>query len=183
MTTKRTLIFLGTLLFCWAPARAQSGAEHYADRYALCRTKGPATWTDDDCKWIAKGQFWEGMSPDQKAAAEATAKDIDAEKMRGAAARRKKTASPAVAQIVQPAATKLATQDSAAPWGGLILFVLAVVLYFLPAIIAGSRGHHQSTAICVLDLFLGWTVLGWIIALVWASTAIHGESPKVPVNV
>jgi len=63
------------------------------------------------------------------------------------------------------------------------LVVLAIILiaYFLPGIIAASRNHHQSGAIFVLNLLLGWTVLGWIGALVWASTAVHvATSPGVP---
>jgi hypothetical protein len=49
-------------------------------------------------------------------------------------------------------------------------------IYFLPAIVAASRKHHQSSAIFALNLFLGLTGLGWIGALVWASTrVIHGD--------
>jgi hypothetical protein len=39
-----------------------------------------------------------------------------------------------------------------------------------PAIIASLRRHHNAPAIFVFNLFLGWTVLGWILALVWACT-------------
>jgi Superinfection immunity protein len=44
-----------------------------------------------------------------------------------------------------------------------------VLLYFLPAII--GRDKHDATGIFLLNLFLGWTVIGWVFALVWASTA------------
>jgi hypothetical protein len=50
-----------------------------------------------------------------------------------------------------------------------LLFLIA--LYFLPAIVAGSRHLHERTAITMLNLFLGWTFIGWIIALIWAITA------------
>jgi hypothetical protein len=43
-----------------------------------------------------------------------------------------------------------------------------LLLYFLPALVAGRRGHPQATAIFVLNLLLGFTVLGWVGALVWA---------------
>lgn len=33
-----------------------------------------------------------------------------------------------------------------------------------------SRKHNNSGAIFVLNLFLGWSCLGWIIAIVWAHT-------------
>tara|TARA_R110002096_G_scaffold435927_1_gene664228 strand:+ start:1322 stop:1549 length:228 start_codon:yes stop_codon:yes gene_type:complete len=50
-----------------------------------------------------------------------------------------------------------------------ILFV-AILVYFLPTIMANSREHNNAQAICILNLFLGWTFLGWVIALVWAFT-------------
>jgi len=59
--------------------------------------------------------------------------------------------------------------------GGALLLLLA--LYFIPAIVASSRNHHQQTAIFILNLLLGWTVLGWICALVWACTAVYKPAP------
>ena len=52
-----------------------------------------------------------------------------------------------------------------------LLGLLAFVIYFLPAIVAASRGHHNSNAIFLLNLFLGWTFLGWVLALVWSATS------------
>ncbi|MGD0739893.1 MAG: superinfection immunity protein [Terracidiphilus sp.] len=42
------------------------------------------------------------------------------------------------------------------------------VLYFLPAIIAAARHTHNSTGILLLNIFLGWTVVGWFVALLMA---------------
>jgi hypothetical protein len=50
-----------------------------------------------------------------------------------------------------------------------LAFLLA--LYFLPALVAGSRHLPERGAITVLNLFLGWTFIGWVIALLWAITA------------
>ena len=41
-------------------------------------------------------------------------------------------------------------------------------LYFLPAIIAAARHTHNATGILLLNLFLGWTLIGWFVALVMA---------------
>ena len=51
-----------------------------------------------------------------------------------------------------------------------ILFVVLLVgfFYFMPLGFAIERKHKDVTAIGVLNLFLGWTFLGWVIALVWA---------------
>jgi hypothetical protein len=48
------------------------------------------------------------------------------------------------------------------------IFGLGFVLYFLPAIIAFARSKRDAVSILVLNIFLGWTMIGWIIALVWA---------------
>ena len=42
------------------------------------------------------------------------------------------------------------------------------VMYFLPAIIAFARSKRDAVSILVLNFFLGWTAIGWVIALVWA---------------
>jgi hypothetical protein len=42
------------------------------------------------------------------------------------------------------------------------------LMYFLPSIIALARGKRDIVAIILLNLFLGWSVIGWIVALVWA---------------
>jgi hypothetical protein len=51
--------------------------------------------------------------------------------------------------------------------------VAALIGYFLPALIAAGRKHHQNGAIFTLNLLLGWTFFGWVAALVWAMTAVH----------
>lgn len=50
----------------------------------------------------------------------------------------------------------------------LALIVFALVFYFLPFIVALSRGHKNSVGILILNASFGWTFLGWIIALIWA---------------
>ncbi|MFU5561724.1 superinfection immunity protein [Pseudomonas aeruginosa] len=54
---------------------------------------------------------------------------------------------------------------------GFVLLIGGVVLYFLPAIIAENRKHHNKGAITVLNVLLGWTLVGWVAALVWAASA------------
>jgi hypothetical protein len=48
-------------------------------------------------------------------------------------------------------------------------FGLPFVMYFLPSIIALARSKRDLLAIFLLNLFLGWSVIGWIVALVWAA--------------
>jgi len=50
-------------------------------------------------------------------------------------------------------------------------FVFVIIfVYFIPSIIASSRGHHNSTALFFANLFFGWTFIGWVICLVWSLT-------------
>jgi hypothetical protein len=58
--------------------------------------------------------------------------------------------------------------------------VALIALYFLPTIIAHRRGHHQETAITVLDLVGGWTLIGWVVALVWACTEANQPTRLMP---
>ena len=62
---------------------------------------------------------------------------------------------------------------------GIVGILLLAFLYFLPTIVAMSRGHRSYGGILVLNLFLGWTFIGWLIALVWACSS----TGPAPVNV
>lgn len=52
----------------------------------------------------------------------------------------------------------------------LAVFVL-IPLYLLPSIIVIVRRHPQRIAIIALNVLLGWSLLGWVGALVWALAA------------
>ena len=43
--------------------------------------------------------------------------------------------------------------------------LIGVAIYFLPSLIAVARHAHNATGIFMLNLFLGWTGVGWLIAL------------------
>lgn len=55
--------------------------------------------------------------------------------------------------------------------GGVSLFI-----YFIPSFAAGTR-HRNFNAILVLNIFLGWTFIGWVIALVWACMDSQKDPP------
>jgi CHASE2 domain-containing sensor protein len=46
--------------------------------------------------------------------------------------------------------------------------VLALALYFLPAIIADRRKRHDLLLIALFTACVGWTGIGWLIAMRWA---------------
>jgi hypothetical protein len=51
---------------------------------------------------------------------------------------------------------------------GLAGALLIAFAYGLPALVAVHRRHDRAEAIALLDLLLGWTVLGWLVLLAWA---------------
>lgn len=56
------------------------------------------------------------------------------------------------------------------PIAGIIIIGLMLMIYFIPAIVAQMRRHRNKDPIIIINLFLGWTFLGWVIALAWAYT-------------
>ena len=58
-----------------------------------------------------------------------------------------------------------------APW---LVFTALACSYLVPALTAMVRGRQNAGGIFVLNLLLGWTVIGWVLALVWAVTGESG---------
>ena len=46
--------------------------------------------------------------------------------------------------------------------------LFCLLLYFVPAVIAFSRRHEYRWPIFAINLFGGWSLIGWVVALVWA---------------
>lgn len=45
--------------------------------------------------------------------------------------------------------------------------ILLIVVYFVPSIYAHHINHANRSAITALNMLLGWTFIGWVIALIW----------------
>jgi hypothetical protein len=43
--------------------------------------------------------------------------------------------------------------------------------YLLPTLVSWMRHHPHTASIGILNLLLGWTLLGWVGAMVWAASA------------
>lgn len=75
--------------------------------------------------------------------------------------------------------------DSALEHGvkSFLLFAVVLIFYCLPVIIAIKRKHPSAMGIGILDILLGWTFIGWIIALIWASSSTgNNQNINVTVN-
>ncbi len=49
-----------------------------------------------------------------------------------------------------------------------VVFLLTIAPYLVPTGLAAYRDHPEKTGIFLVNLLLGWTIIGWIAALVWA---------------
>jgi hypothetical protein len=60
----------------------------------------------------------------------------------------------------------------------LIVFFVSLAVYFLPSLVASTRLHPNSKPIMLLNIFLGWTLIGWVGALIWSASKIDSHAVK-----
>lgn len=53
----------------------------------------------------------------------------------------------------------------------ILMFAVLIYVYFIPSIIAVKRDHKNGLPIALLNLFLGWLFIPWVVAICWATTA------------
>lgn len=54
-------------------------------------------------------------------------------------------------------------------------FLIALLLYLLPTIVGLLRNHQQAAVIFIVNLFLGWTFIGWVVALAMSMSSVRIE--------
>lgn len=133
----------------------------------------------------AKVAAYRKVIADAKAAAEAKAKmegdrveaarrkaaaDARTEDERRLALEREQAAALEVARAekTKRAAEEKTSQENREKIVGISLIIGGLFVYFIPSIIGARKSN--GCAIFVLNLFLGWSLIGWVIALVWACT-------------
>ncbi len=55
-------------------------------------------------------------------------------------------------------------------------FGFGFVMYFIPSIIALAKSKPNTLTIFLINFFLGWSLIGWVVALVMA---VRNEAPPV----
>jgi hypothetical protein len=78
-------------------------------------------------------------------------------------------------------------EDARVGWGTMIqIFFVGSLMYLVPTGVAILRKHPQRLAISVLNILLGWTFFGWLVALVWAFVKTvpsqHSTAPYPPLR-
>ena len=56
-----------------------------------------------------------------------------------------------------------------------ICCIFVFILYIIPMFIALKRNHPHRFQIGCLNIFLGWTFLGWVICLIWSMSDVKKE--------
>lgn len=56
--------------------------------------------------------------------------------------------------------------------GAFVLLLILAAIYFLPSLIAAIRGVRNGCSVFILNLFLGRTFIGWVVALAMAFATV-----------
>ena len=56
--------------------------------------------------------------------------------------------------------------------------IVCFLLYLLPTMIAAGRKSKRTAGVFVANFFLGWTLLGWVLALAWAAGSDKEETTE-----
>jgi hypothetical protein len=75
-----------------------------------------------------------------------------------------------------PAVSQSSSDNGSAVFG-MLLILTGIFVYFIPTIVASARGCKAKGGIVVVNFFLGWTFIGWVVALTWAAC---GETKPLP---
>ncbi len=65
--------------------------------------------------------------------------------------------------------------------GGTVIMMVLMLVYLLPTLIAAARRTQNRIAILSLNLLLGWTLIGWVVALVWSLSRVTAKAETVVV--
>jgi hypothetical protein len=63
---------------------------------------------------------------------------------------------------------------------GIYALVIVLGVYFLPLVIAVNRKVPNVGSVAVINVFLGWTLVGWVIALAMALRSVPKKPELVP---
>lgn len=61
--------------------------------------------------------------------------------------------------------------------GGVLLGVFLLGLYALPIMLAADRRHSQLVPLAIINVLLGWTLIGWAACLAWAFSENNSQDP------
>jgi hypothetical protein len=57
-------------------------------------------------------------------------------------------------------------------FAAIVYIVILTFFYWLPSIIGRHRGVLNLGSVVVINLFLGWTLIGWVVAMAMAFRSV-----------
>lgn len=60
---------------------------------------------------------------------------------------------------------------------GFVLIVVGIAVYWIPTVVAGTRHVPNLGSVVIINFFLGWTLIGWVVALAMACRS-RAPSPQ-----
>ncbi len=73
--------------------------------------------------------------------------------------------------------TVLAQADDDGGSGGGVFLLIVLALYFIPTIVGAIRKVPNIGSVGVINFFLGWTIVGWVVALAMAARSVPPQHP------
>ena len=61
----------------------------------------------------------------------------------------------------------------------LVLIAIAASVYLLPVLVGWGRRVPDIGSVAVINILLGWTLLGWVVALALALRSVSPGSPPI----
>jgi hypothetical protein len=61
-----------------------------------------------------------------------------------------------------------------------IVWIISFIAYWIPTAVAFFRGVPNKASVLVINLFLGWTIIGWVVALAMAVRSHQQYPPPYP---
>ena len=63
--------------------------------------------------------------------------------------------------------------------GFIVLMVISFIAYWIPTIVALIRDVPNKASVVIINLFVGWTLVGWVVALAMAARS-HPAPAQYP---
>ena len=58
-----------------------------------------------------------------------------------------------------------------------LIMMLVLLIYLLPTLVAYGREHRRRGDIAIVNILLGWTLIGWFFVFFWAALGHVEEEP------
>lgn len=60
------------------------------------------------------------------------------------------------------------------------LIPISIIVYLFPSLVAFRRRVENAGVICLVNVFGGWTIIGWFACMTWALVTASVRPPRVP---